>query len=1034
MTERDLQLQTLAERAKELECLYAVDELLQDTQLSLPAVMTQLLNVIPIGFTDPPSCRVRIRFRNDTYRSADFDESSVLHSTNVYVEEETVGTIEVGYLKKSNHTVNDLLEDEIKLLDVISRRVSQIVLGTEREINILVNMLRQINPDMLQHICEKLYVYLKNVEEFDINPCYPDKKEVRQQTYGETNAPLKVNASLDATALSKNIIDSAISFLPRGDVFGLINKWVQEERVFALVKTVDNPSASINDVLTAVNKYVKAVDSNEEGAEISLTESWLTAELSHRFLTTDSYLLNHVLDNIHIADFCSMLEKIIGSETSQGNIGGKGAGLFIAEQILKHAAKDEPLLQGIKTPRTWYIATDQIAEFLNYNNMRDLNAYKFNSTFYLRMTYDDVVSKIKSAKLPPVIIKMLRITLDDLDGVPIIVRSSSLLEDSHEGAFSGKYKSLFLANQGSKEEQLAALEDAILEVYSSMYNPDSINYRKQRGLLNRTERMGILIQEVVGRKIGKYYMPIYAGAAFSHNLFRWSTRIDKNGGLVRLVMGLGTRAVDRVNDDYPILFSPEKPQLRVNQTPDDIRYYSPNRVDLINLENNSFETVKTADLFKELGDQIPDLYRYVSVYSMNMMDNKNAFTLDTKNDEIVVTFDSILTAGDLPRKLKRILDVLKEKMETPVDIEFAFDGSDLYLLQCRPQGEGTMCNPAPIPQNLDNNDVVFTANKFISDGAIRDITHIVYIDGDGYDRLTTKEDLFSVGRAVGLLNESLPKRKFVLIGPGRWGSRGDIKLGVRVTYSDISCTAALIEVAFKKASYVPVLSFGTHFFQDLIEANILYVPIYPDQPGIIFRESFFRCSENNLGKILPEYSYLSDVVKVIDVPAANYGKKLAIHMNSNLEQAIAFLTDEQKSHIDKDKMDEPGQVNWRISQDKEHWQWRYYMAKQIADNIDMEKMGVKGVYLFGSTNSGNSSMGSDIDLLLHIDGDDKQRSLLKSWLDGWSQALAKINFLHTGYDAGKLLDFHLVTDQDIANKDSYALKIVSAIDPAEKLR
>lgn len=133
-------------------------------------------------------------------------------------------------------------------------------------------------------------------------------------------------------------------------------------------------------------------------------------------------------------------------------------------------------------------------------------------------------------------------------------------------------------------------------------------------------------------------------------------------------------------------------------------------------------------------------------------------------------------------------------------------------------------------------------------------------------------------------------------------------------------------------------------------------------------------------------------------------------------------------------MDEPGQVNWRISQDKEHWQWRYYMAKQIADNIDMEKMGVKGVYLFGSTNSGNSSMGSDIDLLLHIDGDDKQRSLLKSWLDGWSQALAKINFLHTGYDAGKLLDFHLVTDQDIANKDSYALKIVSAIDPAEKLR
>ncbi len=608
------------------------------------------------------------------------------------------------------------------------------------------------------------------------------------------------------------------------------------------------------------------------------------------------------------------------------------------------------------------------------------------------------------------------------------------MEDSHEGAFSGKYKSLFLANQGSKEERLEALEDAILEVYSSMYNPDSINYRKERGLLNSTEQMGILIQEVVGQKIGKYYMPVYAGVAFSHNLFRWSARINRDGGLARLVMGLGTRAVDRVNDDYPILFSPEKPELRINQTPDDIRYYSPNHADVINLENNSFETIDNTTLFRELGDEIPELYRYVSVYNMNMMENKNAFTLNTEKDEIVVTFDQVLSAGDLPRKLKRMLDVLAEKMETPVDIEFAFDGHHLYLLQCRPQGEGTRRSPAPIPQNLDKKDIVFTANRFVSDGAIQDITHIVYVDEEGYSNLSTKEDLIAVGVAVGLLNETLPKRKFILIGPGRWGSRGDIKLGVRVTYSDISCTAALIEVARKKASYVPVLSFGTHFFQDLVEADITYIPLYPDQPDVVFRESFFRCSENILGKLLPEYAYLSDVVKVIDVPASNYGKTLAIHMNSNLEKAIAFLNDEHKHPVAQQKMEEPEKIQWKISEDREHWQWRYYMAKQIADNIDMEQMGVKGVYLFGSTNSGNSSIGSDIDLLIHIDGDKEKRQLLERWLDGWSHALAKINFLHTGYDAGTLLDFHLVTDQDIANKDSYAVKIASAIEPVEKLR
>ncbi|MGI5918747.1 MAG: PEP/pyruvate-binding domain-containing protein [Christensenellales bacterium] len=1033
MTERDLQLKTLTERAKELECLYAVDELLQDKQLSLSAVMTKLLEIIPIGFTDPSALRVRIRFRNDTYSARDFDGVSVLHTTDVTIDDQTVGTIEVGYMETQGQETHELLEDEIRLLDVISRRISQIVLSTEHEINLLVNMLRQINPDMLQHIAEKLHVHLKNAEDMGV-VLPPDAEQPRPHTYGESNAPIKMKACLDAAALSKRIIEYAIAFLPRGDAFSLISKWVQEERVFALVKTVDDKNASISDVLAAVNKYVQAVGASEGEAEVSLTESWLTAELSHRFLTSDSHLLNLVLDNIHIADFCPMLERIIASETSQGNIGGKGAGLFIASQILKHAAKDDPLLKDIKTPRTWYIATDQLSEFLSYNNMKDLNAYKYNSTFYLRMTYDDVVSKIKSAKLPPRITHMLRIALDDLEGAPIIVRSSSLLEDSHKGAFSGKYKSLFLANQGTREQQLAALEDAILEVYSSMYNPDSINYRKERGLLNYTERMGILIQGVVGRRIGKYYMPIYAGVAFSHNLFRWSSRIEKEGGLVRLVMGLGTRAVDRVNDDYPILFSPDKPQLRINQTPDDIRHYSPRRVDLINLESNSFETVDIATLFKEVGDQIPDLHRYVSVYNVNMMENKNAFTLDPRNDEIVVTFDSILTAGELPRKLKRMLDVLQEKMKTPVDIEFAFDGDDLYLLQCRPQGQGTMSTPAPIPQNLDSRDIVFTANKYISDGAIRDITHIVYIDGDEYDRLSTKEDLLAVGRVVGLLNESLPKRKFILIGPGRWGSRGDIKLGVRVTYSDISCTAALIEVAWKKASYVPILSFGTHFFQDLVEADIMYIPLYPDQPGVIFRESFFRCSENILPKILPEYAYLSNVVKVIDVPAANYGKTLSIQMNSDLGQAVAFLSDEKQTDISKEKAEKPGQVKWKIAENKEHWQWRYYMAKQIADSIDMEKMGVKGVYLFGSTSSGNSGMGSDIDMILHVCGNEEQRRLLTSWLDGWSQALAKINFLHTGYDAGRLLDYHLVTDEDISNRNSYALKIASTVDPVEKLR
>ena len=178
----------------------------------------------------------------------------------------------------------------------------------------------------------------------------------------------------------------------------------------------------------------------------------------------------------------------------------------------------------------------------------------------------------------------LKILLDDLDQVPIIVRSSSILEDRSQSAFSGKYKSLYLANQGTKQERLDALVDAILEVYSSQYNPDSFQYREQRHLLHVSEKMGVLIQEVVGTKVGPYYMPLFAGVAFSENPLCWSPRITKEGGLVRIVMGLGTRAVDRVNNDYPLLFSPENPGFKINQSPSDVRHYSQKYVDVMNLE------------------------------------------------------------------------------------------------------------------------------------------------------------------------------------------------------------------------------------------------------------------------------------------------------------------------------------------------------------------------------------------------------------------------------------------------------------------
>lgn len=1028
----------LNERAKELECMYAVDEVLRNEKLNLSQIMAALIEVIPPGFSCPVACRVRITLNGSVCAHRDFDEAEILYRAPILINADDIGCIEVGYIPRLlAESDGTLLDNEVKLLDTIAIHIARLTFHSQRELSNLFDMLLRIDPDMLLRICEKLRIHLKGLftsgRDSGIDGFFKEIGLDETPVYGEINTPLSRPDMVDTRDLVRRLIAEAIKYMSDAEVFDVFNRWIQDERAFSLVKAVDSRDASISDILDAIHDYIGVV--GQDHHRNTLTETWLVAELAHRFLNIDEQLISFVLDTLQIADFGPMIEKIIGSPQSHGQVGGKGAGLFIAQQVLAEAAKDDPLLADIKTPRTWYLAADQLSDFLHYNHLEELNSYKYNAIDHLRMTYNQVVAKIKNARLLPHTVRMLNLLLDDLEGTPIIVRSSSLLEDRTSAAFSGKYKSLFIANRGSKSERLAELTDAVLEVYSSMYNPDSIQYRKERGLIHFTEQMGILIQEVVGQQIGPYFIPLYAGVAFSENPLRWSARINKESGLVRLVMGLGTRAVDRVNDDYPLLFSPSQAGLRVNQTPSDVKHYSQKQIDVINLEKRSFETVEIEGFLRTCGDKIPSIGRLVSVYTPLQMEIKNAFELDFQRDDMVVTFEGLLSDSNLPEKISRMLTVLSKKMNTPVDIEFAHDGDNIYLLQCRPQSGESQNDPAPIPQDLQPKDILFTANRFITNARLEGITHLVYVDADGYSALPSKEALLDVGRAVGRLGELLPRRKYILMGPGRWGSRGDIKLGVRVTYSDICNTAALIEVAKEKHDYIPELSFGTHFFQDLVEADIAYLPLYPDQPNTVFNERYFSATDNLLDEILPEYAYLSDVLKVIDIQRNSY-KTLSVYMNADLEQAVAFFTDtSQDKAASKAKPSIYGAGDaWTPPDSDQHWRWRQYMAEQIAHEMDMSAYGVCGIYLFGSTNTGDTGMGSDIDLLIHFNGDERQRAMLRQWLNGWNHALARINYLKTGYDTNDLLDVHIITDEDIRNNDSFAIKINSITDPASPLR
>jgi pyruvate,water dikinase len=407
------------------------------------------------------------------------------------------------------------------------------------------------------------------------------------------------------------------------------------------------------------------------------------------------------------------------------------------------------------------------------------------------------------------------------------------------------------------------------------------------------EEMGILIQRVVGTRVGQYFLPAFAGVAFSNNEFRWSPRIRREDGVIRLVAGLGTRAVDRVGEDYPVLLCPGQPGLRVNASPEEVAHYSQRYVDLLNLETGSFESPHIGTLLRELDGRFPLIDKIVSFYSDGTLRRPMGPILPA--GEPVITFAGLIETTSFLRQIREALSILQDALGVPVDIEFAHDDKDLYILQCRPQTSGGDERRVPVPTGIPPTRKLFSANRYVSNAQVHGIRYIVYIDPLDYEQLASRSEMVAVGEAVRRLNAILPRRSFILMGPGRWGSRGDITLGVRVTYADISNTLMLVEIARTKGGYVPDLSFGTHFFQDLVEAKIRYLAVYPDQEGVVFNEAFFRRSPNALASLVPDYAYLQHVVRVIDIEEVASGCEVSVIMDGEEEEALGYLTERRPS-------------------------------------------------------------------------------------------------------------------------------------------
>lgn len=1066
----DRMMDALRERAKELHCLYHVHEVLNRPDITVPDACRELLAALPPGWQYPDVCFARITLRGTIYEPAQaaatpWAQKAAIpgHGGN------PAGFIEVFYTEQMpDADEGPFLKEERKLIDTIAERISEFLAQREAprapaagelprrggEWRIILDFLRKTDQPLVGRIGRRMLNYLSwhGLAEAQamLQRAVPILLEGAQG--GDENWPAERRELTPPVGSMDEAFEIAARHLPGDEIVACIEKWIKEDKSAFLVEAVEHQHTSLAEIAHALDRYEHFAAPDRELSRA--VQTGLRVSLARRLLSDDVEFVNRAKTYIEVEDYSQVLQHTIAPAASHGKLGGKSSGLLLASTIVMRAREYADALGQIKVPRTWYMTSDGVLSFIEHNQLDDVHNHKYLEVEQIRREYPHLVQVFKHSQFPPELTHGLSVALEDFGDVPLIVRSSSLLEDRMGAAFSGKYKSLFLANQGTKRERLAALMDAIAEVYASVFGPDPIEYRANRGLLDFHEEMGILIQEVVGTRLGPYFLPAFAGVAFSNNEFRWSPRIAREDGLLRLVVGLGTRAVDRVSDDYPVLIAPGKPGLRVNVTPDEVDRYSPKKIDVINLESRQFETVPILDLLRRYGREFPMARQIVSILDDNGVHRPAPFGWDPERTRAVVTFDGLIRDTPFIPQMRALLRVLRERLETPVDIEFACDGREFYLLQCRPQSFLADAAPMRVPRDVPSDRVLFSTRRFVSNGRVPDITHIVYVDPDGYLSLETLQQLLEVARAVGRLNKLLPRRQFVLIGPGRWGSRGDVRLGVRVTYSDINNAAMLMEVAARRGSYVPEVSFGTHFFQDLVEASIRYLPIFPGEPRVTWNEEFLKQAPSVLENLAPEYAHLSRTLRVIDVPKATGGLILHVLMNADTEEALGMFAvpggsmaatgaepgagaSPSSRRFESRRSPVLGEVPGRPAAagvPDEHWRWRLGMAERIALDADPTRFGIRGMYVFGSTKNATAGPGSDIDLLVHFDGTGDQRRALELWLEGWSACLAEVNYLRTGHLSDGLLDVHIVTDDDLARQTSYAAKINAVTDPARSLK
>jgi len=649
-----------------------------------------------------------------------------------------------------------------------------------------------------------------------------------------------------------------------------------------------NPELAPSNVLVAQAREYSGL-APEERRRVSHHLREITVVLVKSMISDQIGFVRLAKEFLDVDDFESIGSHRIG----EGKIGGKAAGMILAGKILaRREPEDECDLTGrIVVPDSRFVGADVFYDFHSVNRLAEFVNQKYKNADEIAADYPHIRETYAEGRFPDSVLSRLRRLLEDFGSRPLIVRSSSLLEDNFGYSFAGKYESFFCPNQGTPEQNLRALTGAISRIYASVLSPDALVYRQKMGLVDYDERMAILIQRVEGNRYRDLLFPPLAGVGFSRNPFRWNRKIRPEDGLLRLVWGLGTRAVDRLGDDYARMVALSHPQLRPEIGANEIRRYSQRFVDVIDLQANAFRTRPVGEVLRS---DFPGVHLLASRDQGDYLQPLIAAGGLTKVP-LVLTFDQLLKNQDFVALMRTTLRKLERHYECPVDIEFTVDihvgyppKFTLNLLQCRPLSGLEWDQSIRIPSDVPAADVVFRAGRLVPHGKAERVRYVVWVDPAEYRRVPDYSTRYEIARVVGRLNKRLEGEVFILMGPGRWGS-SNVELGVKVTYADIHNARVLVEMADASGDSAPEVSYGTHFFQDLVESHIYPLPLYPNDPGTTINRAFFREAPNALPDLLPDDAPLARFVKVIDVPAVATGRYLELVMVGEQEEALAYL-------------------------------------------------------------------------------------------------------------------------------------------------